>query len=139
MMWIVMRSLACLFFFVSLLPSCSSSKSCTTEAVLGVSLRVFDGGSAAPLCDAKAHAHGTSASGKPVDETLQVMKNGTECTYVGLAEAPGDYDIDISHDGFVTATQHVSLQESSGDCPHVVPYSGNVNLVPVAPPPSANH
>jgi len=128
-----MRFVACLLLLA--LVDCSSKTSCTAEAVVGVSLRVFDGGTAQQLCDAKAHAHGTSSSGKAVDENLVVMN----CAYSGLAESPGEYDIDISHDGFVTSTQHVSLQESSGDCPHVITYTANVNLVPVSLPPSANH
>ncbi|HEY8077740.1 MAG TPA: hypothetical protein VIF62_26620, partial [Labilithrix sp.] len=54
---------------------CSSSQSCTTEAVAGVSLTVRSGASGAAICDAKITATGTTTA------TIAPSPGATECGY----------------------------------------------------------
>jgi hypothetical protein len=118
-----MQRLALTFVLAVAICGCASKKSCTAIAVEGLVVTVTNSRSGARICDATVLAQTGGSDGGGT--ALQPSGPGAMCDYAGAPEAPGDYTITVSRNGFVTATARATVQQ--GDC-HVVPADVTVTL-----------
>ena len=100
-----------------------AEKACTAIAVAGASVTVTDA-AGARVCDATV-----VVIEDDYQETLEVQGEGADCSYVGLYERAGVYDLDVFKDGFRRVLQGDALRigETDDGC-HVVPESATVEL-----------
>ncbi len=100
-----------------------------TEAALGLAVTVVDESSGGHLCDATVTARDADHA-----EVLVPFRTAQDCYYVGAAERPGTYTIEVVHGDRTATVQGVRV--NSGGC-HVIGTSIDATL-PTAAAVSAN-
>ena len=73
---------------------------CTTLLAFSLTITVTDAATGARICDATV-----TATAGAFSEQLQKGPDGGNCTYFGVAERAGTYQVTVSKTGFVTATR----------------------------------
>jgi hypothetical protein len=92
-----------------------SSTGCTQDERDGLVITVRDGRSGAPLCDVAVVAF----DGAYQENLTDFGVTSAQCRYVGAAERPGNYRVQISRPGYTT-TEVSDLMVAKGDC-HIGP------------------
>ena len=95
---------------------------CDLSAAAGISVTVLDAETETELCEARV-----TASDGSYDEELGLWL-GEGCSYVGLWERGGEFDVAVTQEGYEDATDHVLIPE--GRC-HVEQQFLVVYLEPV--------
>ncbi len=99
------------------------TEACSTELRFGLNVTVVDDTSGAEICDATVVAREGSYS-----ETLMVLGSTAPCTYVGAGERAGEYEIEVTANGYVTETVN-DIEVEDGGC-HVEQEAFEVRLSP---------